>query len=151
MKLSSNLYRVLFNLYPPYLGAGIKITHISSDWRKLDVKLYLRWYNKNIVGVHFGGSLYSMVDPHLMLLIMKSLGNEYIVWDKKASIDFIKASKKNVTAKFLITDSDLEDIKEKTKNGEKYLKDFIVETKDDDGNIVSRVIKTIYIRKKMSF
>ena len=88
----------MLNLYPPYLGAGVKVTHISEDWRELRVSMSLRWFNRNAVGTHFGGSLYAMVDPHLMLLLIRLLGEKYWVWDQSAAIDFIKASKQKVTS-----------------------------------------------------
>jgi hypothetical protein len=51
------------NLYPPYLGAGVRITRISDDFRDVEVEMPLRFYNRNYFGTHFGGSLYSMCDP----------------------------------------------------------------------------------------
>lgn len=148
MKFSPKFLKWLINLYPPYLGAGIKITYISDDWRELQVSMSMRWFNRNIVGTHFGGSLYSMVDPHLMLLLMQLLGKEYLVWDKAADIEFIKASKKKVTSLIKISNEELELIKSKTDDGEKYFSKFTIEIRDDDGELVAKVKKTIYIRKK---
>jgi hypothetical protein len=65
--------------------------------------MILRWYNRNIVGTHFGGSLCSMIDPHFMLLLMQLLGKGYFVWDKASDIEFIKASTDEVTAVFKIS------------------------------------------------
>lgn len=110
MKFSPNSLRRILNFYPPYLGAGVKVTHIDKDWRELHVSMSMRWYNRNAVGTHFGGSLYSMIDPHLMLLLMQLLGKEYIVWDKSASIDFIKATRKRVNSVIKITDDELHTI-----------------------------------------
>ena len=70
---SAKTLKRLLNLYPPYLGAGVKITYSSDDWKEMHVSMSLRWYNKNAVNTHFGGSLYSMVDPHIMLMLMPLL------------------------------------------------------------------------------
>ncbi len=148
MSLSVNNFRRLLNLYPPYIGAGVKIEYISNDWKELRVSMRVHWYNRNAVGTHFGGSLYSMIDPHLMLLLMKLLGKDYYVWDKSASIDFIKATKEKVSAKIKITDEDIKEIKQKTKNGEKYLPTFIIDIRDESGELVASAEKIIYIRKK---
>lgn len=86
--------RFLLNIYPPYLGAGVRVSYIRTDWRELHVSMALKWFNRNYVGTHFGGSLYSMVDPHLMLLLIQILGGEYRVWDKASDIEFIKACAK---------------------------------------------------------
>ena len=80
--------RTWLNEYAPFKGAGVRITHIAETADELHVEMPLTPYNVNAVGTHFGGSLYSMVDPHLMLLLMELLGPEYVVWDKEASIDF---------------------------------------------------------------
>ena len=127
MKMTPKLLKRLFNIYPPYIGAGVKITYISQDWKELHVSMSLRWFNRNIMGTHFGGSLYSMIDPHLMVLLMQSLGKDYLVWDKAAAIEFVKASKKKATSVIKISDEDLETIRRRTDNGEKYFSNFIVE------------------------
>ncbi len=76
MKWTPRRLKLVLRLYPPYLGAGVNVTRIDPDWHELHVSMKLRWYNRNAVGTHFGGSLYSMVDPHLMLLLMGLLGDE---------------------------------------------------------------------------
>lgn len=141
-------FRWLFNFYPPYLGAGVKIDYINDDWREMQVSMRCRWYNRNYVGTHFGGSLYSMVDPHLMLLLIKQLGPDYIVWDKQADINFIKATRKRVSANIAITDAQLQAIREHTQSGEKYLPEFVLDIKDDDGTLIAQVQKVLYVRKK---
>ena len=73
MPISQQKLRRLLKIYPPYLGAGIRVDYISEDWRELQVSMKLRWYNRNAVGTHFGGSLYAMVDPHLMLMLLQIL------------------------------------------------------------------------------
>ena len=68
------ILRILLNWYGPYRGAGVRIKHLADDFSSATVEMPLRWYNRNYVGVHFGGSLYSMVDPFHMLLVMNQLG-----------------------------------------------------------------------------
>ncbi len=140
--------RFLFNMYPPYLGSGIKVEKISKDRRYLRVTLKLRFYNRNYVGTQFGGSIYSMTDPHYMFLIMNNLGSNYVVWDKAAKINFIKPGKTKITAEFTIDDSILNTIKENTAKGEKYIFDLPVEVRDLNGDVVAEVSKTLYVRKK---
>lgn len=148
MKLTPNLLKLILNLYPPYLGTGIKVTYISEDWKEVHVSMSLHWFNRNAVGTHFGGSLYSMVDPHLFLLLMQLLGKEYLVWDKSADIEFVQPSKRKVTSVIKISNEDLEAIRRNTDNGEKHLSTFIVEIRDGDDDLVAKVKKTIYIRRK---
>lgn len=140
--------RWVMNCYPPYVGAGIRVRRISSDYRQIDVEMKLRWYNKNYVGTQFGGSLFSMTDPFYMLSLMNVLGKDYIVWDKGADIDFIKPGKGTVTASFNVTDEMLIEIRNATRDGSKFLPTYPVQLKDQTGNTIAQVSKRLYIRKK---
>jgi acyl-coenzyme A thioesterase PaaI-like protein len=142
------MLRWIMNLYPPYLGAGVWVRHISADFTHIQVEMPLRWYNRNYVRTHFGGSLYSMTDPFYMLMVMERLGRDYIVWDKAASIDFIAPGKGTVYADFRIDDALLNDIRQRTAGGEKYLPELQVEVRDAAGELVARVHKTLYVRLK---
>ena len=145
---SATKLRRIMNWYGPYLGAGVKIEYIAEDWREVRVAMHMKWYNRNAVGTHFGGSLYAMIDPHFMLMLMKLLGKDYIVWDKSAHIDFIKPGTGTVRAVMKISSDDLTEITNMTQSGDKYLPKFKVEIIDEQGELVARAIKTLYIKKK---
>jgi acyl-coenzyme A thioesterase PaaI-like protein len=140
--------KFVLNIYPPYLGAGIRVTHIGADWRELHVAMKLRWYNRNMVGTHFGGSLYAMAEPHPMLMLMQLLGREYIVWDKAASIDFVTPGKGTVRSEIRITDEQVAAIKAHTADGKRYLPEFHLRVVDEENKTVASIHKTIYVRKK---
>ncbi len=140
--------KLILRLYPPFIGAGIKITEIADDWKNLKVAMKLRWYNKNVVGTHFGGSLYAMTDPFFVLMLMKILGKNYIVWDQSAKIDFIEPGRGAVYADFKIDDEMIDLIKLNTDSGSKFLPEFTVDVTNDAGDIVAKVHKTLYIRRK---
>jgi acyl-coenzyme A thioesterase PaaI-like protein len=148
MKFTPQLLKFIMNVYGPFLGAGIKVEYISPDWRNIRVSMGLHWYNRNAVGVHFGGSLYSMVDPHLMLMYMQILGNEYIVWDKAAVISFLRPGKGKVTAEFILTEDDIQTAMIATENNQVYEPSQIIEVKDSKGHIVAKIKKDLYIRRK---
>ncbi len=145
---SASALRRLLTLYPPYLGAGIRIAHVAEDYSSATVEMRQHWYNRNYVGTHFGGSLYSMVDPMYMLLLMRRLGKGYVVWDKSASIEFLRPGRGTVTAHFDLTDERLEEIRQATAGGEKYLPTWNVDIIGEDGEMVARVHKVLYVRKK---
>src|SRR5271165_3466738 len=133
------------NIWPPFLGAGIRVRWRSN--RDVDVELKLRSWNRNYVGTHYGGSLYSMTDPFYMLMLMENLGRDYIVWDKAASIRFRKPGKGKVKAEFRLSDAQLAEIRDKLTTQEKYEPAFLVEVKDETGEVVAEVQKTLHIRK----
>lgn len=142
------LFKWFLNIYPPYLGSGISVKYIASDYREIIVKMKMHWYNHNYVRTHFGGSLYAMTDPFFMLMLIQILGRGYIVWDKGAKIDFIKPGRGTIFAHFALDEIQIEEIKKQTEGGNKLITDFPVELKNEENEIVARVIKTLYIRKK---
>lgn len=148
--MSTRLQRLMLrsiNIWPPFLGAGIRVQW-SSDHKSVNVRMKLRSWNRNYVGTHYGGSLYSMTDPFYMLMLMENLGRGYIVWDKAASIRFRKPGKGTVEAQFLLTDQQLDDIRAKLTTQEKYDAAFVVEVKDEAGDVVAEVQKVIHVRRK---
>lgn len=145
----SNQTKIKFmNIYPPFLGAGIRLKHLSKDFRRAEVVMKLRWWNRNLVGVHFGGSLMSMSDAFYMLLILQNLGKGYIVWDKASCIQFKKPGKGTVKCVFEINDEILERIKTEVEANGKTEIELPLEITDEEGEVVSSLKKTIYIRKK---
>ncbi|MES2817451.1 MAG: DUF4442 domain-containing protein [Pseudomonadota bacterium] len=140
--------RWAMNFYPPYLGAGIRVGHIAADFRRVQVSMGLHRFNRNYVGTQFGGSLYAMVDPFYMLMLLENLGPDYIVWDKAASIDFIAPGKGRVRAEFSLDEALLSEIRAQTACGDKYLPQLQVDIRDAQGGLVARVHKTLYVRLK---
>ncbi len=136
------------NMWPPFLGAGIKVARMDDDMRAVDVEMKLTKLNRNYVGTHYGGSLYSMADPFYMLMLIANLGREYIVWDKAATIRFKKPGKGTVRAEFRLTEQQIDDIREKLKHQQKYEPTFLVEIKDAHGTVIAEVEKLLYVRKK---
>lgn len=142
--------RTFMNLWPPFLGAGIRVTRLQPDWRAIDVEMKLRFWNANFVGTHYGGSLYSMADPFYMLMLIENLGRDYIVWDKSASIRFRKPGKGNMRASFRLTEEQIETIRQQLETQEKVEPGFLVEVKDENGELVAEVQKLLHVRKKSS-
>ena len=147
--MNHTLFKLLLNFYPPYWATGISVKKVSPDYSDIVVQMKQRWYNRNFVNTHFGGSLYSMTDPFFMLMLIQILGKTYIVWDQAAHITFIKPGRGTVTARFVITEKQIEEIIANTAAGQKNMPEFSVDINDQAGEKVARVIKTLYIRKKI--
>ena len=138
----------LINLYPPMIGAGIRVVRTAPDFTEIEVHMKLRWWNRNVVGTQFGGSLYMMCDPFFMAILMTHLGRGYIVWDKAARIEFLKPGRGRVRAIFRIPPEEIARIREQADTLPKLEPEFEVDVVDDDGVVVARVHKTLYVRKK---
>jgi hypothetical protein len=146
--MKASTLRRIMNVWPPFLFSGIHVTEIAPDWRHARVELRLRAWNRNYVGVHYGGNLFSMTDAFLMILLKESLGGDYYVWDKKAEIEYVKPGKGTVAAEFRIDDRLLDEIRDATASGEKYLPWLPIDVVDAEGDVVARVRKQLYVRLK---
>ncbi|GHB43560.1 DUF4442 domain-containing protein [Mongoliitalea lutea] len=138
----------LLNFYPPYLCSGIRVVDYNESFTYFKVRLKLTWYNRNLVGTAFGGSLYSMCDPFFMFILIINLGKDYIVWDKAASIDFIKPGKGTVYAEFSLEPDAIEEMKQEVDSLGKKVFTFPCQVVDADGNTIARLTKDVYVRKK---
>jgi hypothetical protein len=147
-RMGPGLFRLLCNVYPPYLGAGIRVAHVAPDWRHIRVVMSLRFYNRNYVGTHFGGSLFSMTDPFFMIMVMKNLGDQYLVWDKAGEIEFVAPGRGRVTADLALTADDLDELRARTTDGGKYLRWFETAILGADRQVVARVRKQLYVRRR---
>lgn len=146
--MTARWLRRLFNVYPPYLGAGVRVRRLADDFRSARVEMPLRWYNRNYVGTHFGGSLFSMTDPFLMIMIIRNLGRDYLVWDKAATIEYVAPGRGTMVAEFHLDEAVLEELRTATAGGEKHLRWFDVDVRDGGGAVVARVRKQVYVRRK---
>ena len=144
---ASRLRRFL-RIWPPFLFAGIRVTDISDDYRYARVELRQRWFNRNYVGTHFGGSLFAMTDPFWMILLLQRLGPGYLVWDQAGEIRFLKPGRGTVVAEFRLASEVVEEIRAEAENGEKLLRWFEMDVVDAGGEVVAKVRKQVYVRKK---
>jgi acyl-coenzyme A thioesterase PaaI-like protein len=140
--------RRLFNVWPVFRGAGIRVREIAPDFSACTVELRMGLFNRNYVGTHFGGSLFAMTDPFFMILMMKRLGPDYVVWDKAGTVRFLKPARGTVRARFEMPEARVSEARERTEGGAKFEPVFRVEIVDGAGVTVADVEKTLYIRKK---
>lgn len=141
-------FRTVMNLWPVYWGTGISVAEVSPDFRRVVVQMKKRFYNSNAFGTHFGGSLYAMCDPFYVLQLVPLLGPDYLIWDKAAGIDFLRPGRGTVTARFEWNEEQLAEIRARTADGSKFEPVRTVEICDARGEVVARVHKTLYVRRK---
>ncbi len=146
--MNASLLRLGMNLWPPYLACGIHVVQLTRDWRRARVELRMRPWNRNYVGTHFGGSLFAMTDPFWMLLLMHRLGRDYYVWDRAAEIEFVRPGRGTVRADFALDEAVVDGIRAATAGGDKHLHWFANEVLDAGGEVVARVRKQVYARRK---
>lgn len=147
---ASKIDRWKFNFFPAYRGTGARVIYIADDYREMSVKIPLSWRTRNYVGTIYGGSLYGGIDPIYMLMLIKVLGRDYIVWDKAATIRFKRPGRETLFADFVLTQAELKEIKTNLETRKSIDRIYTIELKDKNGKVHTLVEKTLYIAKKGS-
>lgn len=99
------------------------------------------------MGTLFGGSLYASVDPIYMIMLIKILGKEYIVWDKSAMIHFKKPGRSVLFARFLLQEDELQEIRRLSSQNHSIDRVYSVELVDKEGVVHASVEKVVYVRR----
>jgi hypothetical protein len=95
------------------------------------------------VGTTFGSSIYGPVDPFYMIMLIKLLGWNYLVWDKAASVRLRKPGRSTLYARFTLSDRELTlGTLAQTGSVDRI---YQVDLSDAQGTAHATVEKTIYI------
>ena len=137
-----------FNWFPAYRATGARLTYISHDWRDVRLRLPLSWQTRNYVGTLFGGSMYGALDPVYMVMLIKTLGPDYVVWDKAATIQFRRPGRGTLYATFQLTDTVLAAIRQAVAEHGKVEWRFTTELTDVSGEVHATCEKLLSIRHR---
>jgi acyl-coenzyme A thioesterase PaaI-like protein len=148
IKLPPGVFRRGINLWPPFLGAGVRVTRVADDYREIDVTLKLGLLNRNYFGTQFGGSMFAMTDPFFALMMLHNLGSDYVVWDRAGAIRYLKPGRGNVFAHFRLAEEAIARARAATTRGRKHEPTFTVAIVDGDGATIAEVDKTLYVRRR---
>jgi acyl-coenzyme A thioesterase PaaI-like protein len=146
--ISNKLRCWSFYAFGCYRGTGGRLKYIAEDWSEVRLELPLSWHTRNYVGTIFGGSIYSAVDPIYMLMLIRRLGPDFVVWDKSATIQFKKPGRETLHAHFVIGDDELTAIRSALASKSSVDRTYIVDLVGDSGTVCATVEKIIYIRRR---
>ena len=144
----TRLERWRFNRFPAYRGTGGRVNYIRHDWSEVRVSVPLSWRTRNYVGTIYGGSLYGAVDPIYMLMLIKILGPEYVVWDKAATIRFRRPGRSRLTAEFQLAPELVAGIRDELTRVPKLDRVLTVELLDSAGVVHAVIEKTIHVSRR---
>lgn len=136
------------NAWPTFVGQKISVTHIAEDWSQASVRMELTEENGNYYGTAFGGTLFSMVDPFFVILAAQQLGDEFIVWDKSAQIDFLAPGRTAITAHVQMPADIVAQMRAEADDGSKVLRWFEVDFIDEFGHVIAQAHRQLYVRRK---
>jgi acyl-coenzyme A thioesterase PaaI-like protein len=148
MRITPRRLAIGMSLWFPNLFSGIRIRRFSEDWTHATVELHVNLLTRNYVKTAFGGSMSAMTDPYFFMLVMHQLGRDYVVWDTRGEIEFVKPGRGMLTAEFEVSKEQAEDIRHRAHGGEKVLEWFETVITDSAGDVVAKVRREVYIREK---
>jgi acyl-coenzyme A thioesterase PaaI-like protein len=146
--LRTRMERWGFNLFPAFRRTGARLTYIAADWHEVRLKLPLSWRTRNYVGTIFGGSMYAAADPIYMVMLIKVLGPDYVVWCKAASIRFRRPGRGTLHARFVLDPATLDEIRRETENGGSVDRILSVELTNGGGEVCASIDETLYIKRR---
>lgn len=144
----TKLWRWGINFFPAFRGAGGRLTYVAADFGEVHVEVPLSWRTRNYVGTIYGGSMYGAIDPIYMVMLIKRLGPGYVVWDKAATIRFLKPGRNRLTARMVLDDAEIAAVKAAAADGAPLDRIYEIELVDAQGDVCARVEKTLYVRQK---
>lgn len=145
---NAQIYKYGFNWSPMYRRSSGKLIKVSDDLMHIKIKIPLSYKNKNFVGSIFGGSLFSSTDPIYMIQLIKILGENYVVWDKNATIKYKRPARETVFCDFVFTSDEIKSIKNDVlkKREIDLVKTSNIVSKNNI--IIAELTKTIYVADK---
>jgi len=148
MRITPRRLAVGMSLWIPNLFSGIRVRGFSADWTRATVELHVNVFTRNYVKTAFGGSMQAMTDPYFFMLVMHQLGRDYVVWDTRGEIEFVKPGRGVLTARFHVPAERVAEIRARATGGAKVLEWFETEITDRSGEVVARVRREVYVREK---
>lgn len=144
-------FRQFMNWYPMYFGTGGKILFWSGDSQEVHLRLRRNIWTYNYVGTIFGGSMFAAADPFYMLMLLRILGNKYVVWDKTGSIRFRKPGRQTLYARFEITDEQLATVRQAVATNGQTEQTFTLQWLDTNGVVHAQIERLCYIADKQHY
>ncbi|MGB1248035.1 MAG: DUF4442 domain-containing protein [Chitinophagales bacterium] len=151
-KISPRVFKRMLNWYLPFIFNRIKVKRISADYHEMDVLLKKSFFNKNLAGTIFGGSIFSAADPFFPLMFWQIFAhryNEHIqVWTKSAEIKFIKPADTNLKLEFRVTEEEVLEAKRMLAENGKYSITHQIELLNTRGEVAALATVVSYLGTK---
>lgn len=150
MVVSERSAKWILRFYPPLLFQRVWVKKIGEDFKTAEVAIYKSLLNRNYNGTIFGGTLYSAIDPFYPFMyyqILRRRNKRLIMWLKSAGIQYIKPGDTSLTARFSISDKDIQEAEEQLSIFGKLVKTHQVEIFNKRDELCATAQAEVYIRE----
>ena len=97
-------------MWVPFIFNRIKIIHISDDFKQIDVRLKLSFWNRNPGKALWGGAIFSAADSFFPIILKQNAllsGIETDFFTKSTNVSYLKPSKTDLMFNFNVSDDEV--------------------------------------------
>ena len=94
----------------PFIFNRIKITHVSDDFKQIDVRLKLSFWNRNPGKALWGGAIFSAADSFFPIMLKQNAllnGIKTDFFTKSTNVSYLKPSKTDLMFNFNLSDDEV--------------------------------------------
>ncbi len=136
-----------FYSLPSTANTGAEVTYISENLDHVSLTIPLNDKTKNMMGIIYGGIMYSATDFVYLTMLWYRLGLDYMLIDKSAEVQYLRPGLGDLSVDFYLPEETVQSIIDELKTEKSTLREFIIEIKDNKQKTVCKITKSIYIRK----
>jgi len=147
---SERWFKLVLNLYPPFLFGRTRVVRIGRDFRSCTVRVKPSFLTRNLQGSIFGGTIFSAADPFHALLywqVFAHRGLRVQAWLKSARIEYKRPASSNLTFEFELSEEDIEEAQIALDRDGRFAKTFRTEAIDREGQVCSVIHTEVYLRR----
>ncbi len=147
---SERWFRLVLNLYPPFLFGRTRVLSVGRDFRSCTVRVRPSFLTRNLQGSIFGGTIFSAADPFHALLywqVFAHRGLRVQAWLKSARIEYRRPASSDLTFVFELSEDDVDQAQVALDHEGRFAKVFRTEAIDRGGQVCAEIHTEVYLRR----
>ena len=139
----------MLNLWIPFIFNRIKIIHVSDDFRQIDVRLKLSFWNRNPGKAIWGGAIFSAADSFYPIMLKQNAllnGIKTQFFTKSTQVNYIKEAKTKLIFNFELTENEVSNMLYILNKDSKYQEWHTVYGIDENNNKCIKAKIQVYLK-----
>ena len=145
--LHQRMRRWRWNFLPSYRMTGGWITYLADDWREVRLKLPYNIWTRSYVNTIYCGAMFSAITPFYAAMILFNLTPQHQVWDKCATIQYLKPGRTTLYSHIVLTQHELDTITALLEEHRSIERTYRLPLVDADDTLHATLDQTVYIRR----
>ncbi len=136
-----------YQTLPCTANSGARVSYISDDLTRVTVHIPFNEQTKNMMGITYGGVMYSATDAVYVTMLWYHLGYDYFLVDKSSTVKYMRPGTSDLTAEFHLELSEIKLIKQTLENKRSISREYLINIVDEQQKTICKITKEIVIRK----